>query len=98
MRVVPFYHMQRPLIVANWKAYLGFEEVTHWMDVFQKGAPDMSNKTIVLAPSSIFLSSVSSQIKTATLPVGLAAQDVSMYERGAVTGEVAAEVLKAFVI
>jgi triosephosphate isomerase len=81
-----------PLVVANLKANLTWDEVSQWIS---KVGP-LSQKfkgTIVLCPSYPFLTQALWQIKSSSFNIELGSQDVSKFESGAYTGEVSASQL-----
>ncbi len=75
------------IIIANWKMNLSIKESLS----FVKNLKPIKNKTIIAAPYTFLpaLNKVLVGKKT-----GLAAQNVSQYEKGAYTGEISASMLK----
>ena len=78
-----------PLIVANLKANKTWEEISVWLDVVGLKANDFSG-TVIFAPSYPFIAAAHQKIKSSRLRIKLASQDISRFEQGAYTGEVAA--------
>ena len=78
-----------PLVVANLKANLTWEEVSLWIS--EVGSISGNYKgTIVLCPSYPFLAQAQWQIKSNSFNIKLGSQDISKFESGAYTGEVSA--------
>lgn len=78
-----------PLVIANLKANKTWEEISLWLD--QVGQKSSSfHGTIVLCPSHPFITSAFQKIKSASWRIKLGSQDISKFEQGAYTGEVAA--------
>lgn len=80
-------------IIANWKAYKTLEEAISWMDVFLKNKLQNDSLNVIVAAPFPFLMLLSKMILSAR-NVALAAQDVSMFDEGAYTGEVTARMLQ----
>jgi len=83
-----------PLVVANFKANLTWDEVSGWIG---KVGPLSQNfkGTIVLCPSYPFLAQAQRQIKSSSFNIKLGSQDISKFESGAYTGEVSASQIAA---
>ena len=90
--------MKRPLIVGNWKSNKTSAEVLSWMKdageekVFINQFPGQ----IVICPPYPYIDLFSSEVKKQNLRIAVGAQDVSPFELGAFTGEVAAEQVKEY--
>lgn len=82
-----------PLIIANLKANKTWEEIEVWLDEVAKTAADFPG-TVLICPSYPYLSQSAWKIKNKNLKIKLASQDVSKFEQGAYTGEVAASQIK----
>ena len=80
---------QTPLVVANLKANKTWDETSAWLDEVGPISKDFSG-TIVLCPSAPFLASTHLSLITNHLSLKLGSQDISRFEQGAYTGEVAA--------
>lgn len=78
-----------PLVVANFKANLTWDEVSLWISEVGP-LSDNFKGTVVLCPSYPFLAQAQWQIKTGSFNIKLGSQDVSKFESGAYTGEVSA--------
>ncbi len=78
-----------PLIVANLKANKTWDEVSSWIDDVAADAQNFKG-TIVFCPSYPFLAAAHQKISQNGINLKLGAQDVSRFEQGAYTGEVAA--------
>ena len=83
-----------PLVIANIKANKTWEEIEKWLDQVADSAANFSG-TVIFCPSYPFLPSAAKKIKTGGLKIKLGAQDISRFEQGAYTGEVAASQLGA---
>lgn len=77
-----------PLVIANLKANKTWEEVSLWLDQVGQGCPSFKG-TIVLCPSYPFLTAAAQKIKSESLKIKLGSQDLSKFEKGSYTGEVA---------
>lgn len=86
----------KPLLVANLKANCTWEQVQAWLDLVGPAARNFKG-TIIFCPSYPFLATASQKIKSENLPIILGAQDVSEFEQGAYTGEVAASQISSLV-
>lgn len=89
-----FYHMEKTLIVANWKSNFILEEALKWLEAF-RFAPD-ANKEVLICPAYTILPYVKNYISTNKLPVKTGAQDISPFDEGAYTGEVNGRQIKEF--
>lgn len=78
-----------PIIIANLKANLTWDEISLWIDQVGQKAQAFKG-TIVLCPSYPFLTPAFQKIKSFSLKLRLGSQDISKFERGPYTGEVAA--------
>jgi len=75
-----------PLVVANWKSYKTTAEARAFARAFVKAAPRKRARAVI-APPFTAIHALASEIGDAA---DIGAQDVSAYEEGAHTGEVAA--------
>lgn len=82
-----------PLVVANFKAYKTWDEVSAWIETVGPKAKIFGG-TIIICPSMAYVSELSQKIKSASWRIKVASQDISKFEQGAYTGEVAASQLK----
>lgn len=83
-----------PLIVANFKAHKNWEKVESWLEVVGKQASWFTG-TIIVCPSAPFLAAAYQKLEassqgSAGWRIKLGSQDLSKFEQGAYTGEVAA--------
>ncbi len=78
-----------PIVIANHKANKTWDQVSSWIDEVAGTAQNFSG-TIILCPSSPFLSSAYEKISQNGINIKLGVQDISRFEQGAYTGEVAA--------
>ncbi len=78
-----------PLLVANLKANKTWEEMSFWLD---QVAPivEKFTGTVIVCPSSAFLASTHQKLQTQNSKLQTGGQDISRFEQGAYTGEVAA--------
>jgi triosephosphate isomerase (TIM) len=90
-------NMKSSFIVANFKAYSTTEEAEEWIKTFLERYQPDDNKTVILCPSFIHITLFQRHIRENGKPLLLGTQDVSMFDKGAYTGEVVAEALKNFV-
>lgn len=78
-----------PLVVANLKANKTWDEVASWIDEVAGPATSFAG-TIIFCPSYPFLASAFAKISQNGINLKLGSQDISRFEQGAYTGEVAA--------
>lgn len=78
-----------PLVVANLKANKTWNEMCAWLNEIGPKCSSFTG-TVVVCPSDPFLSSASEIIKRGGWVLKLGNQDISQFEQGAYTGEVAA--------
>ena len=85
-----------PLVIANLKANKDWQEVSSWLE---EVGPVCStfNGTVIFCPSYPFLSSSYEKIQSKGFNLNLGSQDVSQFEQGAHTGEVAASQISTIV-
>ncbi|HLD51567.1 hypothetical protein A3K34_04190 [candidate division WWE3 bacterium RIFOXYC1_FULL_40_10] len=83
------------LITANWKMNMSTEEALEWATRFREIIPKpLVNSKVIVAPSLVHLPLIFEVLyKTG---VELAAQDISLFEKGAHTGEVGGFQLRDF--
>lgn len=88
-----------PLIVANFKSHKNAEEVFSWLETVGAALAESHVEEIVVCPEYPYLQAAQDSITennwSSFLKVG--AQNISRYEEGAKTGEVAAETIKDIV-
>lgn len=78
-----------PLVVANLKANKTWDEVSSWIDSVAQTAISFTG-TIIFCPSHSFLAAAFAKISQNSLNLKLGSQDISRFEQGAYTGEIAA--------
>lgn len=78
-----------PLVVANLKANFTWDQFYSWLEQ-TKEATNAFGGTVIVAPSMAFISEASQKLKEKKAKLKLASQDISQFEQGAFTGEVAA--------
>ncbi|MBI5614303.1 triosephosphate isomerase [Candidatus Gottesmanbacteria bacterium] len=90
--------MKRPLIVGNWKSNKTSTEMLSWIDeaVKQKEFINIFPGQMIICPPFPYLDLFSREILKHKLRIGIGAQDISPFELGAFTGEVAAEHVKEY--
>ncbi len=89
-------HDPFPLVIANHKANKNWKQVQEWLEEVGPEAKDFKG-TIVFCPSSPFLVASSQLIKSKKYNIKLGAQDISFFDQGPYTGEVAATQLSGLV-
>lgn len=82
--------------IANWKANKNLQETLDWIDQFLKVYQPKPNSTVIVCPPSPFLAMIKQKINQ-TNNLKLGAQDISLYEEGAYTGETTAKSLSRLV-
>jgi triosephosphate isomerase len=86
---------KRRLVVANWKMYISTpEEAKKFASLLRRKAKAFAGVDAVIAPSFTLLPLVSLACKDS--PIKTSAQSVSVFETGAHTGEVGAQMVKSF--
>lgn len=90
--------MDRKLFVANWKSHKTKDEAYAFFESLKNDISqiDISGKEIVIAPPFTLLPLSFEFVKNNSLPVSLAAQNVSAFPQGAYTGEINARQVKEF--
>lgn len=78
-----------PLVIANLKANKSWDLVSAWIDEVASVAQNFPG-TIIFCPSHPFLAASFEKISSNGINLKLGAQDVSRFEQGAYTGEIAA--------
>ncbi len=87
--------MDKKYIIANWKENMGFSDLVSWVDGFSGFIKFICPENeVILAPSFPFLPIAYELSKICTIK--LAAQDVSLKESGANTGETGVFQIKEF--
>jgi triosephosphate isomerase len=78
-----------PLVIANHKANKTWDEVATWIDEVAATAQNFAG-TIIFCPSYPFLAAAYEKISQNGINIKLGSQDISCFDVGAYTGEVAA--------
>ncbi|MBI2012346.1 triosephosphate isomerase [Candidatus Curtissbacteria bacterium] len=78
-----------PLVVANLKANKTWDEMSDWLDQISPFAEKFSG-TVVVCPTSAFIAAAHQKLQTENSKLKLGSQDISKFEHGAYTGELAA--------
>ncbi len=81
-----------PLVIANHKANKTWDEVKDWLDQVGPEAKNFKG-TVVFCPSIPFLAASYDLIKSKKYNLKVGAQDISFFDQGPYTGEVAASQL-----
>jgi triosephosphate isomerase len=86
---------RKPLMAGNWKMNLNHFEAMHLVQdlAFRLGEADLEAVEVVVLPPFTDLRSVQTLIDADHLAIGFGAQDVSVHESGAFTGEISASML-----
>lgn len=90
--------MKKSFIVANWKSNKTILEAEEWFKTFNNSQLTINKeeKKVIICPPFALLPKVKGLIVNSQLPIVVGAQDVSPFEEGAYTGEVAGRLLKEF--
>ena len=91
----PLYHMDKTLIVANWKSNMTKSEAKTWLEDFSSFEFPQNIQALILPPFTL-LDFVYSFVSEHSLPFKLGAQNISEFNQGAYTGEIAASQIKEF--
>lgn len=87
--------MKKTFIIANWKSNKTESEAKNWLSaIVYLRNQELSNKEIIVCPSSIHLPAMRAYIEEQKLPIRLGAQDISSFDEGAYTGEVNGKQIK----
>lgn len=90
--------MKKLFIIANWKSNKTISDTEKWLhdfsDGFSKTNIKFDDKKVIIAPAYTALEHANYCSGNLNLALGFAAQDVSMFEEGAYTGEVSARQVK----
>lgn len=90
--------MDQKLFIANWKSHKNPEEVKAFLAELQasRGEINWDNKKVIIAPPYPLLDKLLSEIKISGLPIEVSSQDMSAFEEGAYTGEVAGSLIGTY--
>ena len=90
--------MKRLFIIANWKSNKTIKDTKNWLHDFSNGLSNahinLEDKKVIIAPPFTALAQANYYSGKLNLALGFAAQDVSMFEEGAYTGEVSGRQIK----
>lgn len=89
--------MKKPICIGNWKSNKTVEESKTWIREFSSllsKIPPGNLPTIIVCPPFTALMTVKEMIDEHTIPIHLAAQDISPFMEGSFTGEVSADMVK----
>lgn len=86
--------MKHLLIIANWKENKTIDESMQFMDEFSKLYSPREEAEVIICPPFTSLSALFQYILENSTKVSLGAQNISSYEEGAHTGEIAADQVK----
>lgn len=90
--------MKKLYIIANWKSNKTIDDAEKWLHSFgdglNKSGIKMEEKKVIIAPSFISLEHANYCSGNLKLALDFAAQNVSMFEEGAYTGEVSGRQIK----
>ncbi len=87
--------MRRPFIAGNWKMNMTHSEAVNFMHDLGYKYKNKNNCEVAVCPPATALKSVKTMIDTGDLEVKLGAQNMYYESRGAFTGEISPEMLKA---
>jgi len=83
--------MRQPLVAGNWKMNGSRESVATLLDGIKAGMDQVKVAEVAVCPPAIFIPDV--QARLAGSAVNWGGQDVSVHDKGAYTGEIAASML-----
>ena len=84
--------MRRSLVVGNWKMNGTLESCREWVQAFTTFSP--LDTELVICPPFVYLNGLKQAFLTSALDINVGAQDCSVHEDGAYTGEVSAAMLR----
>lgn len=85
-----------PLVIANHKANKNWDETKEWVHEIGRETKHFKG-TVILCPSSPFIAAAYEEINLHNFKIKLGVQDISRFEHGSHTGEVAASQIKDIV-
>lgn len=90
--------VRTPLIAGNWKMNLNYLEAIHLVESLATELDDrkfdFSQTEVVVIPPFVDIRSVTTVLQSDKSKIQVGAQDVSVHESGAYTGEISAEMLR----
>ncbi|NQY42852.1 MAG: triosephosphate isomerase, partial [Legionellales bacterium] len=84
--------MMRPIFAANWKMNGSLESITQLLNSLTSRFVDPGNSEIIIFPPSTYLLHTKNLLSNLNWYLG--GQDVSNFDQGAYTGEIAASMLR----
>ncbi|MGJ3494093.1 triose-phosphate isomerase [Piscirickettsia salmonis] len=85
--------MRQKLVMGNWKMNGCRRELTALLCGVSEGVKSLSKVDVAVCPAFVYLETMTALLKESGSKVSLGAQDVSLHETGAYTGEVASAML-----
>ncbi len=82
----------KPIIAANWKMNLTCNQASDLILTINSSIDKSSNVSTIICPPACYLTQI---IEQATNQCALGAQNISMFERGAYTGDISAEMVQS---
>ena len=86
--------MRQPLVAGNWKLNGNKQSITALLEGIMGGMQDVKKAEVAVCAPYIYLPQVADMLKNTAVKYG--SQNVSEFESGAYTGEIAAPMLKEF--
>lgn len=83
--------MRRSLVIANWKMNGSVDFIDQWTNVFTTFSP--VNTELAVCPPFVYIRYLQQKFLTSALDINVGAQDCSVHESGAFTGEMSAGML-----
>ena len=83
--------MRRSLVIANWKMNGSADFIDQWTNVFTTFSPVSTE--LAVCPPFVYIRYLQQKFLTSALDINVGAQDCSVHESGAFTGEVSAGML-----
>lgn len=87
--------MRKPLIYGNWKMNLDMKQSDDLIRSLLSVKVDYRRVDVGVAPDFTSLYYVTKTIKEMGVPISVASQNISQFEKGAYTGDVSADMVKA---
>jgi triosephosphate isomerase (TIM) len=91
--------MDKKLIIANWKSHKTIEQSILFLKEFKESLPNLTleSKHIIICPSFHALAACKQFIADNNLPISVGAQNLSAFDEGAYTGDLAATQIRDLV-
>lgn len=86
--------MRKRILVANWKMNTDYHEAIDMVDYYKHHLKKDNNVKIIVCPPSVWLESVAHKLAKTDIATG--AQNIHYLEKGAITGEISAMMVKKF--